>query len=246
MFGCYTKETFGCKSVYNMNSKGLKQTAILFIVLFVPVIGYFLLKTGTNHYKALPIYGEKQTTQVTINGKSRVDTIYHEVGSFSFQNQHNETVNDSVLAGKIKIVNFFFTTCQTICPKMATQMERVQKKVQTIDEITLLSYTVNPEKDDVNALANYAKAHNAIKGKWNMLTGPKKDIYELARRSYLVTALEGDGGPDDFIHTEMFVLVDPKNKIRGFYDGTSEKAVDSLIDDIKVLVKEEISPKQKK
>ncbi len=229
-----------------MNSKGLKQTAILFIVLFVPVIGYFLLKTGTNHYKALPIYGEKQTTQVTINGKPRVDTIYHEVGSFSFQNQNNETVNDSVLAGKIKIVNFFFTTCQTICPKMATQMERVQKKVQTIDEITLLSYTVNPEKDDVTALANYAKAHHAIKGKWNMLTGPKKDIYELARRSYLVTALEGDGGPDDFIHTEMFVLVDPQNRIRGYYDGTSEKAVDSLIDDIKVLVKEEISPKQKK
>jgi protein SCO1/2 len=118
--------------------------------------------------------------------------------------------------------------------------------VQTIDEIQLLSFTVNPEIDNVAALATYAAAHHAINSKWHFLTGPKNEIYDLARRGYLVTALQGDGGPNDFIHTEMFVLVDHQNRIRGYYDGTSATAVDSLIDDIKVLVKEEILPKKRK
>jgi len=229
-----------------MNSRGAKQTVILFIVLFVPVVGYFLLKTGTNHYKALPIFGEKYTETTIVKGKEREDTIYHRVTGINFQDQQNQTINDSVLAGKIKIVNFFFTTCKTICPKMSTQMERVQKRVQTIDEIQILSFTVNPEIDNVAALATYAAAHHAINTKWHFLTGPKKEIYDLARRGYLVTALQGDGGPDDFIHTEMFVLVDHQNRIRGYYDGTTAKTVDSLIDDIKVLVKEEILPKKRK
>ncbi len=226
--------------------KGIKQIVILFLVLIVPVVGYLLLKTGTNHYKALPIYGEKYAETKIIDGKEITDTVYHTVGNFSFTNQFAENITNETVNGKIKIVDFFFTSCETICPKMSKQLTRVQEKVKTVDDIVILSHTVNPEADSVPVLLKYANEHQAIQGKWHFLTGSKKDIYDVARHDYLVTALEGDGGPDDFIHTELFVLVDKENRIRGFYDGTSVTAVDLLIDEIKVLMKEEISPKSKK
>ncbi len=223
-----------------MKARGIKTTIILFIVLVVPVIGYLLLKTGTNHYIALPIYGERYAEEKVIDGKTVVDTVYHTIGDFEFTNQNGEIVSSKSLEGKIKIVDFFFVDCQTICPKMSTQMQRVQEKVKTVNEIVILSHTVNPEADSVSVLKRYATEYGAIDNKWHFLTGNKKDIYEIARKGYLVNALEGDGGPDDFIHTELFVLVDHKNRIRGLYDGTSKEAVDTLIDEIKVLMKQEI------
>ena len=221
-----------------MNNRGLKTTIILFLILVVPAVGYLLLRTGTNHFKPLPIFGERY--------EEAGDTVYHTVGDFAFINQYGDTVSSNSLKGNIKIVNFFFTDCKTICPKMSSQLERVQKKTQTVDNIVILSHTVNPESDSVPVLMKYAEMHGPMKNKWHFLTGPKNEIYDLARRGYLVTALQGDGGPNDFIHTGMFVLVDHQNRIRGYYDGTSAKTVDSLIDDIKVLVKEEILPKKRK
>ena len=229
-----------------MNARGIKTFIILFVVLIVPVIGYLLLKTGTNHYIALPIYGERYAEEKVIDGETVVDTVYHTIGDFEFVNQNDDTIRSKDLEGKIKVVDFFFVSCQTICPKMSTQMKRVQDKVKTIDEIVILSHTVNPEDDSVSVLKQYATEYGAIDNKWHFLTGDKKEIYEIARKGYLVNALEGDGGPDDFIHTELFLLIDDKNRIRGMYDGTSKEAVDTLIDEIKVLMKQEILGEKKR
>ncbi|MFB6306617.1 MAG: SCO family protein, partial [Flavobacteriales bacterium] len=138
--------------------------------------------------------------------------------------------------GKIYIANFFFTTCRTICPKMTKQFQRIQKEFENNDEILLLSHTVDPKHDTAEVLKEYAKKHNAIEGKWIFATGNKEEIYDLARKSYFTVTSEGDGGKFDFIHTENFVLIDKKKRIRGFYDGTSPKEVDKLIRDIKKLL----------
>jgi protein SCO1/2 len=221
-----------------MNTRGIKTFLILFVILIVPAIGYFLLKSGTNHFKPLPIYGERY--------EESGDTIYHTVGDFAFVNQFGDTVSSKSLVGNIKIVDFFFVDCQTICPKMSSQLKRVQEKIKTVKNVVILSHSVNPENDSVPVLKRYADEYGAIQNKWHLLTGDKKELYKIAREGYLVNALQGDGGPDDFIHTELFVLVDQKNRIRGFYDGTSAGAVDTLIDELKVLLKEEIAGEKKK
>jgi protein SCO1 len=227
-------------------NRGSKSFIVLFLVLIVPVIGYLLLRTGTNHYIALPIYGERYAEEKIVDGKSIVDTVYHTIGDFSFINQYGDTVTQTDVEGKVKIVDFFFVDCQTICPKMSSQLKRVQERIRTTDEIVILSHTVNPESDSVPVLSRYAEEYGAIRNKWHLLTGDKKELYRIAREGYLVNALQGDGGPDDFIHTELFVLVDHKNRIRGFYDGTSATAVDTLIDELKVLMKQEILGEKKR
>lgn len=221
-----------------MNTRGIKTFLILFVILIVPAIGYFLLKSGTNHFTPLPIYGERY--------EEGGDTVYHTVGDFAFVNQFGDTVSSTSLVGNIKIVDFFFVDCQTICPKMSSQLKRVQEKIKTVKNVVILSHTVNPESDSVPVLKRYAEEYGAMQNKWHLLTGDKKELYRIAREGYLVNALQGDGGPDDFIHTELFVLVDQKNRIRGFYDGTSATAVDTLIDELKVLLKEEIAGEKKK
>lgn len=227
-------------------NRGYKNFVILFLVLIVPVIGYLMLRTGTNHYIALPIFGERYAEEKVVDGKVRIDTVYHTIPDFSFINQYGDTITQEDVAGKVKIVDFFFVDCQTICPKMSTQMQRIQEKVKTSEEIVLLSHTVNPESDSVPVLQKYATEYGAIQNKWHLLTGDKKELYRIAREGYLVNALQGDGGPDDFIHTQLFVLVDHKNRIRGFYDGTSAGAVDTLIDELKVLMKQEILGEKKR
>lgn len=219
-------------------NRGVKSSIVLFLIFVVPVVGYLLLRSGTNHFKPLPIYGERY--------EEAGDTVYHTIGDFSFTNQYGEEVSSKTVAGKVKIVDFFFVDCKTICPKMSSQLQRVQKKIKTVDDVIILSHTVNPENDSVPVLKRYADEYGAMKNKWHLLTGDKKELYRIAREGYLVNALQGDGGPDDFIHTELFVLVDDKNRIRGFYDGTSAGAVDTLIDELKVLLKEEIAGEKKK
>jgi protein SCO1/2 len=140
--------------------------------------------------------------------------------------------------GRIVVADFFFTTCPTICPKMSVQMARVQEAFKDEDRLLLLSHSVTPELDSVPVLAEYAERHGADPARWRFLTGDRKQIYDLARKSYFAVLDEGDGGPDDFVHTENFVLVDGKGRLRGFYDGTSPKDVDRLIADIPKLLAE--------
>lgn len=167
----------------------------------------------------------------------------HTIGSFEFKNQENKTITDKDVDGKVYVAEYFFTTCGTICPVMNKQMQRVQEAYKDEKEFKILSFTVNPETDDVAAMKHYADEHGAKAKQWWFLTGSKEKLYELARKSFFILKPAeaknlGDVG-SDFIHTNNFVLVDQQKRIRGYYDGTSEKEVDELIHDIDQLLHEE-------
>jgi protein SCO1/2 len=178
----------------------------------------------------LPIFGEKK-----LGGIDRKDTIYHTIGSFSFVNQFADTITEKQIDAKIVVADFFFATCQSICPKMSSQLVHVQKAFEKDGDLLILSHTVNPMHDTVEVLNEYGIQYGAIKNKWHLLTGNKKAIYDMARYSYLVNAIEDDGSEEGFLHSELFVLVDAQKRIRGMYDGTDSVAVAKLIQDIKTL-----------
>jgi protein SCO1/2 len=160
---------------------------------------------------------------------------YHKIKDFSMKNQNGETITQEFYNDKIYVADFFFTTCPTICPIMTENMGYVQEKIKNDSDVLLLSFSVTPEIDTVEQLKKYSLEKNVIDSKWNLVTGNKKDIYNLARTSYLVAKTNGDGGKYDMIHTENFVLVDKEKRIRGFYDGTNSKEMDQLLNDIKIL-----------
>ena len=210
-----------------------RKLLILLFLLSFPSALYVFLSVGKTNFIHLQYYGEKIPVA---NGK---DTIYHTIKPFSFINQDGKTITDKDFEGKIYVADYFFTTCKSICPKMTTEFIRVQRKFEyTKGLVQLLSHTVDPENDSVPVLKAYSKMVHADSTTWNFVTGDKKELYDMARYSYLLNAMEGDGGPDDFIHSELFVLVDKEKHIRGIYDGTNIKAVNNLIDDVKVLIAE--------
>ncbi len=219
---------------------GWKRVVLLFMVLVLPAVAYVLLQTGKNNYVQLPILGEKSVTgeERKVRKKLVRDTTYHTIADFQLYNQDGKLVSQEDLKNSIYIANFFFATCPTICPKMSTQMGRLNERFKKNEDIKLVSFTVNPDADSIPVLKLYAKKYNAETPKWNFLTGDKQQIYALARNSYLVNALKGDGGPNDFIHSEMLILIDKDKRIRGFYDGTSKEETDKLINEIKVLIME--------
>lgn len=178
----------------------------------------------------LPVLGSKKL----VNG----DTAYHTIGTFKFQNQFGETISNETVKNKIYVADFFFATCQSICPEMSKNLVTVQKEFEKDDSLLILSHSVNPAHDTVGVLNDYGQAYGAIKGKWHLLTGDKKEIYALAKDSYLVNAFEDDGSPEGFLHSEFFLLIDLSGRIRGMYDGTDKADVMKLIKDIKLLKKE--------
>lgn len=222
----------------------MKKFWILFGLLIVPSIAYLYLQTGKNSFKPLEILGPIDIQSKTVDGRQVNDTVYHTISGFSLLNQDSVLVTDSIFKGKIHIANFMFTTCGTICPKMSNEMMRVQHAFEKDTDIVIVSYTVDPEHDIPSVLKQYAAKHKAINNKWFFLTGDKKTIYDLGRNSYLLAVGQGDGGPDDFLHSEMFVLVDKQGRIRGgkdkkgnvqTYDGTNILDVNRLIEDVDLL-----------
>ena len=207
----------------------MKLKLILKIFLIYSIVFYF----GCTEKKSsvlLPIYGEKKI----IAG----DTIYHQIASFNLTNQIGQVVNQNTTKNKIYIANFFFASCQSICPMMSNQLQEVQKAFLADDSVLILSHSVNPLHDTVAVLSNYADTYGAKTNKWHLLTGNKKQIYDLAKTSYLVNAFEDDGSPEGFLHSELFLLIDKKARIRGMYDGTNTSEVKKLIEDVKLLKQE--------
>ena len=209
-----------------MNSRW-KILAPLLVILF-PVIFWLVLIRGHNNFKKLPVIGP---FDISVNG----DTVYHTIPHFEFTNQQGKIISDKNLEGKIYVANFFFATCKTVCPKMNEQVQRVQETFKDVKDLQLLSFTVDPENDTVAALAEYAKKMKADDSKWWFLTGPKDSIYTLAREGFLVPASLSSR---EFFHSQDLILVDKDKKMRGIYDGTEPADVDTLIDEIKVLLKE--------
>lgn len=162
------------------------------------------------------------------------------VGDFKFIDQEGDSIDQSIVNDKIFVVDYFFTTCKGICPAMSDQMSRVHEKFKHRDDFVILSHTVWPEVDSVETMKAYADEHNATPKKWLFLTGDKKELYKLARNSYFVlkpAAVKGGGdGNSDFIHTNLFVLVDKNRHIRGYYKGTDPEQVDKLIETIDYLL----------
>jgi len=184
----------------------------------------------------LPIYQPAQVNAKLVDTSIAYKIKYHTISDFSLINQNGDTITEAFYDDKIYVADFFFTTCQSICPIMTKNMKEVQDKLINDKEILLLSHSVTPEIDSVEQLKRYAISNQINDDKWNLVTGDKKQIYNLARKSYL--AVEDDPlGNYDMIHTENFILIDKKKQIRGFYDGTLESEIIRLLDDIEILKK---------
>lgn len=202
----------------------------LILVLIVPFTVYFLVSRYENRFSKLPVLGP--VTEV--NGIK----TEHRIPAFEFVNQQGETVSDKDWDNKIVIANFFFTTCPVICPKMTNSLKRVQQANLNDKDILISSFTVDPERDSVARLKQYAAKFQINNQNWHLLTGDKKELYRLARKGFFIVAADGDGGPHDFIHSESLVLIDKQKRIRGYYSGTEEKPVNDLIEHIKKLQNE--------
>jgi len=217
-------------------SKNLLSISILLIVLLVVGVAQalnYLSKT----YK-LAIYNPADLNPELVDESLRSINEGHTVADFELINQNGETITQEVYKDKIYVVDFFFSSCPTICPVMFNNMARIQKEFINDDNIMLLSLSVTPESDSVPRLREYANSKGVNDSKWNVTTGNKKHIYELARKSYFAVTDEGDGGLQDFIHTSNFILVDKDKQIRGIYDGIKDDEILRLIEEIKILPKD--------
>ncbi|MBB6680020.1 SCO family protein [Aequorivita sp. 609] len=216
--------------------KKYKFFGIVFLIISIIIITiiYSVMKPK----EVLRVYQPADVTAELVDTTMQYVKKYHTIADFSLLNQNGKTVTQDDYADKIYVADFFFTTCQTICPIMTDHMVKIQEELKDDDEILLLSHTVTPEIDSVPQLKKYAVEKGVNDAKWNLVTGDKKEIYDLARKSYLA-AKDVPYEEYDLIHTENFVLVDKKKRIRGFYDGTDPEAIETLLHDIEVLKKED-------
>lgn len=161
---------------------------------------------------------------------------YHKIAPFILVNQNGDTITEADYQGKIYVADFFFTTCPSICPVMTKNMTTIQEEFKNDPDVVLLSHSVTPEIDSVAVLREYADRKGVIDEKWNLVTGDRKQIYDLARKSYLAAKKNKYGGENAMIHTENFLLVDKEGRLRErSYDGTDEEDIKALIEDIYVL-----------
>ena len=209
-----------------------------FLLIFLPfsIIVLFLFYDAINPQKKLPIFQPAMVNYELVDSTMQHVKRYHRISSFSLKNQNGETITEKNYDNKIYVADFFFTTCPGICIDMTRNMLKIQKKIIDNPNIMLLSFSVTPKIDSVAQLKKYALEKGINDGKWNLLTGDKKQIYRLARESYFVVK-EGQG-INSMIHTENFVLIDPDKRIRGFYDGTDDEEIIELMEDIIILEKE--------
>jgi protein SCO1/2 len=219
----------------------MKRVLFLIILLAICIpVGYFLIKPKDK--KDLPIINPIDVQEEMVDPELLRIGQGHTIGNFSFKNQDNKTITQREIEGKVFVAEYFFSTCKRICPIMNQQMQRIQYAFKDNPNVKILSFTVDPDVDTVEQLKRYANSHNAVKNQWHFLTGKKDALYGLARKSFFIlkpaeVQNQGDTG-SDFIHTNNFVLVDQQKRIRGYYDGTSQKEVTSLIRDIERLLQE--------
>ena len=213
---------------------------LLFFIVSGGILALFY--NALKPQKRLPIFQPSMVNYELVDSTLQHVKKFHKIAPFKMTNQNGETITDKDYNGKIYVADFFFTTCPTICPKMTANMGELQRVFRKDSQVMLLSFSVTPKVDSVAQLKRYATEKGVEDSKWNLVTGDKKEIYTLARQSYLAVKSDGDGGKYDMIHTENFILVDPEQRIRGFYDGTDSEALQILVDDILLLKKEYLIP----
>ena len=199
------------------------------------VIIVILFYNALKPEERLPIYQPNMVSATLVDSSMQYVRKYHSIADFKLINQNGDTITQNTYADKIYVADFFFTTCPSICPVMTANLAEVQDEFKDDNEVLLLSHSVTPEIDSVAQLKKYALEKGVIDQKWNLVTGDKKQIYELARKSYMAVMDDGDGGAYDMIHTENFMLIDKERRIRGYYDGTNKEEVEKLIRDIEIL-----------
>lgn len=207
---------------------------VVFSIIFLSIA--FRLLTPK---KVLPIYNPSDVNPELVDSTVQHVSKYHTIADFSFTNQNGKIITEKDYEGKIYIADFFFTTCPTICPIMQDNMIDIQKEFRDNPKVMLLSHTVMPDIDSVPVLKKYALEKGVLDDKWNLVTGDKKDIFYIARKSYLAVKTETEGELYDMVHTENFILVDEQRRVRGFYDGTKKEEITRLIDDIYFLLGKE-------
>lgn len=213
------------------------KLTIIFLLIFsaisIPVF-YHLVKVD----KKLKIYNPADVNPSLVDVSIKHVTKDHRIADFELINQNGEIITQNNYKNKIYVADFFFTRCTNICIAMAYNMSELQEYYKNDDDIMFLSHSVTPVIDSVSVLKEYALNKGVVDAKWNVTTGSKKHIYELARKSYFAVIEDGDGGENDFIHTEQFVLVDKERRIRGYYDGTEKKDMEKLKKDMSLLKEE--------
>ena len=207
---------------------------IFFIVFSVVAISSF--NYVQSQEKKLPIYSPSMVSDELVEEDLRYVKKYHRISDFSLLNQNGNNVTHDNYKNKIYVADFFFTTCPDICPIMTGNMLYLQENLKDTS-VMLASFSVTPKIDTVEILKEYSTLKGVDDSKWNLMTGDKKQIYDLARKSYLVAKAIPDGKNHGMIHTENFVLVDRDKRIRGYYDGTNIEDMDKLLDDIQILIK---------
>lgn len=222
-----------------MNLSFFKKSipTLIFLAVF-SVIGITVFYQLLDTEERLKIYNPIDVNRKLVDYSVKNVRKNHTIADFQLLNQNGQTITQKDYEGKIYVADFFFTRCKTICIKMAYNMNELQEFYKDDNDIMFLSHSVTPVIDSVPVLKRYAEEKGVIDGKWNVTTGPKKHIYDLARKSYFAAEDEGDGGEQDFIHTNLFVLIDKERRIRGFYDGTELEAMEKLKSDMVILKRE--------
>ncbi len=210
----------------------LKIPLILVMLTVLLLLLVFIFK------KELPVYNPADLNPELVDSSLHNVDSDHTVSDFRLINQNGDIITQETYKGKIYVTDFFFTRCPSICPVMSKNMEKLQERFWSTKKVMFLSLSVTPKMDSVPILKAYAERYNANPKKWNITTGNKNHIYELARKSYFAVNDFNDGLLQDFVHTSNFVLVDHHKQIRGVYDGTVDKEIDQLTADIDLLLKD--------
>jgi protein SCO1/2 len=215
-----------------------KSIPTLLVMFLFSVLGIYTFYRLLTPEERLPVFSPVDVNPRLVDASLHHVKKNHKISDFELVNQNGATVTQATFDNKIYVADFFFTRCGTICPLMTSHMYALQNAFLNDEEVLLLSHSVTPVLDSVPVLKRYAENKGVLAAKWHLVTGPKKQIYDLARKSYFAVLDEGDGGEQDFIHTEQFVLVDQKKRIRGYYDGTDPKEIQRILTDIALLKKE--------
>lgn len=208
---------------------------LLYIALSILVIQSCTNKSDTK----LPILGNREPVEKTVDGKTVVDTIYQTISPFSYYNQDSTLVSDKDFDGKIYVADFFFTSCNTICPIMHRNMLDVYKKFKDNPKVKLLSHSIDIKYDLPSRLKTYATKLGVEGNQWEFVHGSRDSIFNIAAKNYLVSAFEDSSDPQGLVHQGWFILVDTKKQLRGAYDGTKADQVKQLMEDMDKLLREE-------
>ncbi|MGZ8509445.1 MAG: SCO family protein [Chitinophagaceae bacterium] len=219
----------------------------LLIAVVIPLICYFIVKRYSDSAIAMPrhYFADSIVTRIE-KGKKVTDTAWHKLPDFSLTNQQGEVVSWEGLKGKVVVADFFFTHCPTICPRLTTNMRYLQQSInnsrrvgdKTPDFLHFLSFSIDPERDSVERLKQWADRFQVNPEQWWLLTGPKKEIYDMAINEMRIGLVDGEGVDTNFIHTDHFVLIDSNRHVRGYYHGLDTASLQQLSNDIIYLTME--------